>query len=119
MSPISPEFNGYKIMEAQKFMETINGDKPTLVDFYASWCGPCKMMHPVLEDFDKECGEKVNVVKIDVDHHTALSAQFGVQSVPTLILFKKGEVLWKQSGAMSLKVLQENIRQKLNEPVKA
>ncbi len=106
-------------MEAQKFMETINGDKPTLVDFYASWCGPCKMMHPVLEDFDKECGEKVNVVKIDVDHHTALSAQFGVQSVPTLILFKKGEVLWKQSGAMSLKVLQENIRQKLGEPVKA
>lgn len=106
-------------MEAQEFMETINGDKPALVDFYASWCGPCKMMHPVLEDFDKECGEKVKVIKIDVDQHTALSAQFRVQSVPTLILFKKGEELWRQSGAMSLKSLQENIKKKLSELVNA
>lgn len=96
-------------MDAETLVKTIAGEKPTLVDFFATWCGPCKMMHPVIEELQKECSKKMNVLKVDVDIHTALSAEFAVQSVPTLILFKKDKVLWRHSGAMSLPTLKEQL----------
>lgn len=90
------------------FQEMINQDKNVLVDFFATWCGPCKMMTPILEDLKKRIGDKASVIKIDVDKNPQAAAAFQVQSVPTLILFKKGKVLWKQSGVVPAKEL-ENI----------
>ncbi len=90
------------------FQEMINQDKPVLVDFFATWCGPCKMMTPILEDLKKRIGDNASVIKIDVDKNPQAAAAFQVQSVPTLILFKKGKVLWKQSGVVPAKEL-ENI----------
>ena len=85
-----------------KFTEIINSEQPTLVDFFATWCGPCKMMHPVLEQLKEELGDKIRILKLDVDKNEVLSQQFRIQSVPTLMLFKKGEVVWRQSGAMRI-----------------
>ena len=90
------------------FQEMINQDKPVLVDFFATWCGPCKMMTPILDDLKKRIGDNASVIKIDVDKNPQAAAAFQVQSVPTLILFKKGKVLWKQSGVVPAKEL-ENI----------
>ncbi len=82
------------------FQDLINGDQPVLVDFYADWCGPCKMMAPELEKFANEMGEKLKVIKIDVDKHQALAQKYRVQGVPTLILFRNGQNLWQQAGGM-------------------
>lgn len=82
-----------------KFEELINGDKPVLVDFYATWCGPCKMMHPVLETLAGEVGEKARIIKIDIDKNQALAAQYNVRSVPTLMIFKNGKLEWRDTGA--------------------
>lgn len=85
-----------------KFEELIKGDKPVLVDFFATWCGPCKAMHPILEELKKEMGDQIHVLTIDVDGEAnrqfAMSHQ--IQSVPTLMIFKKGEMVWRQSGVM-------------------
>ena len=102
-------------MEAETFLKTIADEKPTLVDFFATWCGPCKMMHPIIESFKQEYDSKINVLTIDVDRHTALSSEFGVQSVPTLILFKSNKVLWRSSGAMTLSSLKEHIQKAIGE----
>ena len=95
----------------EKFNEMINGEQLTLVDFFATWCGPCKMMHPILEQLKEKMGDDIRILKVDVDKNEALSMQYRIQSVPTLMLFKKGEMLWRQSGAMSLNDLMKNISQ--------
>ncbi len=81
-----------------EFNEMISGSKPTLVDFFAVWCGPCKMQHPIIEQVKNEVGDKANVIKIDVDQNPHLTSRYKIQSVPTLILFRRGEVLWRGYG---------------------
>ena len=95
----------------EKFNEMINGEQLTLVDFFATWCGPCKMMHPILEQLKEKMGDDIRILKVDVDKNEAQSMQYRIQSVPTLMLFKKGEMLWRQSGAMSLNDLMQKISQ--------
>lgn len=95
----------------EKFEELIQSEKPVLIDFFATWCGPCKAMHPVLEQVKGEVGEKARIVKIDVDQHEELATRYRVQAVPTFILFKNGEALWRHSGVIGGKELKEVIEQ--------
>mgnify|MGYP001781148995 FL=1 len=85
----------------ETFNDVISADRLVLVDFFATWCQPCKMMHPVLEQVKEALGDKVRVIKVDVDKHGQTAAQYGIQGVPTLMLFRKGEILWRQSGLMA------------------
>ncbi|NPD92826.1 thioredoxin [Xylanibacter muris] len=85
----------------ESFNDVISGGELVLVDFFATWCGPCKMMHPVLEQVKATLGDRIRIIKVDVDKHGDISAAYRIQSVPTLMLFRKGEVLYRQSGAMS------------------
>lgn len=89
----------------------IGGDTPVLVDFYATWCGPCKMMHPVLDDLKKQMGDSVHILKLDIDNKANIKVvqQFRIRSVPTFILFRKGEVLWRSSGVHSAEDLKKLI----------
>lgn len=98
-------------MAKQTFRELIEGEVPVLVDFYADWCAPCRMMAPVLEEFKTEMGEKVKVIKINVDHNQGISQALNISSIPTLILFKNGENKWRHSGLVQLSQLRHMMSQ--------
>ena len=97
----------------ENFNDIIKSGKLTLVDFYATWCGPCKMMHPVLEQLKEDLGESIRIIKIDVDKNEAISTQYRIMSVPTFMLFKNGEAVWRQSGTIRLNDLKNLISQYL------
>ena len=92
------------------FQEVINKDKPVLVDFFAEWCGPCKMMAPILKDLKKSLSDEISIIKIDVDKNQHAATQYQVRGVPTLILFKNGKVLWRQSGVVPAIELEKIIK---------
>ncbi len=93
------------------FNKLINGDKPVLVDFHAEWCGPCKMQAPILKELASEINGKIRIIKIDVDKNQPIAQRFGVRGVPTLALFKNGQIVWKESGVKSKHQLLEVINQ--------
>lgn len=99
--------------QPKTFQELIDEETPVLVDFTAVWCGPCKMMHPILEDTAKQMGDKVKIVKVDVDKNPLAASKFQIRGVPTLILFHKGKVVWRQSGVIPTHVLVQTLESQL------
>jgi thioredoxin 1 len=93
------------------FYNKINGEGLTLVDFFATWCGPCKTLAPILSDLKKKVGEEASILKVDVDSNPALAQKYKIQGVPTLILFKNGKIVWRQSGVVPLYQLEQIIQQ--------
>src|SRR5690606_28348366 len=109
---VKPSTNSNEMNTKPKsFKELIAGNQPILVDFFATWCGPCKMMQPILEDAAKQLGDKVKIIKVDVDKNPAAANSYQVKGVPTLILFRNGKILWRQSGVVSTSQLLQVIHQ--------
>jgi len=102
-------------IKQKTFSEVIKGDTPVLVDFYADWCGPCKMMAPILQELKNRMGDSIHIVKIDTEKNPDVAIHYQVRGIPTLILFKDGEILWQQAGVMQASQLESIINQKLNE----
>ncbi len=96
---------------SDKFSDIIQSSTPVLVDFFAEWCGPCKMMKPILEDLKQREGDKVRIIKIDVDKNPSIASQYRIQGVPTLMIFRNGEMKWRQSGVLSVSDLQKALNQ--------
>ncbi len=95
----------------ETFEEIINGSKPVLVDFFAEWCGPCKLMKPVLEELHTRMGDKVRILKIDVDKSPSVANTLQIQSVPTLMIFQQGKTLWRKSGVLQASQLEKIIEE--------
>lgn len=93
------------------FKNIINSETPVLIDFFATWCGPCQTLGPILKDVKETLGDQVSIIKIDVDKNQTLASQYNVRGVPTMILFKNGNQVWRQSGVLSkndlVKIIQE------------
>lgn len=95
------------------FQETISQDKPVLVDFFAEWCGPCKTQAPILEEVKERIGNDASIIKVDVDKNPKAAARFGIRGVPTLIIFRKGEIKWRQSGVFPANELERLLKENL------
>ena len=95
------------------FEELIKGDVPVLVDFYTDWCGPCKLMNPILKELKAKMGDKINIIKIDAEKNADATIRYQVRGVPTLILFYQGNVLWQQAGVVQAKQLETIINQQV------
>lgn len=102
-------------IKQQKFSEIIKGKTPVLVDFYADWCAPCKMMAPILQELKTMMGDSLNIVKIDTDRNPDAAIKYQVRGIPTLILFKEGNILWQQAGVVRASQLKTIIDQKISE----
>ena len=93
------------------FQQLIASDKPVLVDFFAEWCGPCKMMAPILQQVKQQLGDAVTIVKIDVDKNPDAAAAYQIQGVPTLMVFQQGQIKWRQSGVVQANALASTLKQ--------
>lgn len=100
-------------VKKQGFSELIKGDTPVLVDFYADWCAPCKMMPPILKELKKAMGERLHIIKIDTERNPDVAIRYQVRGIPNLILFRKGKILWQKPGVVRMPELQQIIEQKL------
>ena len=105
------EKNLVVVKDMSKFTEIINGDTPVLVDFYADWCAPCKMMAPILEQLSKEMQGSVRVVKVNVDNNREAAMQYGIRNIPTMLLFRNGQIKWQGVGVMQADQLKSIIQQ--------
>jgi thioredoxin 1 len=92
------------------FNEIINSDKPTLVDFYADWCGPCKVMSPIIEETKKDLGADATVLKVNIDNNQDVARKYQIRSIPTLLIFKEGKVVWRQSGLPQKQMIVESVK---------
>ncbi len=97
----------------KSFQDIINDEKPVLIDFFAEWCGPCKMMTPILQQLHSKMGESVRIIKVDVDRNQPLAQALQIQGVPTLMLYQSGNMLWRQSGVVSAVQLENIINTKV------
>lgn len=95
------------------FQKLINGEKPVLIDFHALWCGPCKMLAPIIKEVAQDLSGKVRVVKIDIDKNQALAQRYQVRGVPTLALFKDGEIVWRESGVKTKHQIVSSVEEKI------
>ena len=102
------------ILKMSNFDTIIQSEKPVLIDFFATWCGPCKMLGPVLKEVKDSLGDRVSIIKIDVDKNQQISSQYQVRGVPTMILFQNGKQLWRQSGVLSKEEIIKTILEKSN-----
>lgn len=100
--------------KSESFKDIINGAQPVLIDFFAEWCGPCKAMSPVIQDIASDYKEKIRVIKIDVDKNPEIATNLNIMGVPTLMLFSKGKVMWRQSGMLSRQALSAKLEQYAN-----
>ena len=92
------------------FEQHISGDKPVVVDFFAEWCGPCKMMPPILKQVKEAVGDKVTILKMDVDKNQEYAQKWGIQSIPTLMIFQKGDIIWRKAGVTQVKEILERLK---------
>ncbi len=95
------------------FDDIIKNVRPTLVDFFATWCGPCKVQSPILDELEEKVGDKIKILKLDIDKHDDIASEYNIQSVPTLILFREGKILWRSSGVKQLDFLEARIKELL------